>query len=93
MLLPGNLKKLFDERGELQRKLEASLAIQHIWPEAFECGRVHSHFEGPRRRDIRGRFKIDQLKFIVERSDGERREFSLSALPPVLAARAEQYRR
>jgi hypothetical protein len=70
-----NLKSLWKKRDELQGELQRSLAIQELWPEAFEHGRVFSHVEG---NPGSGFF------LTIKRGDGEERKFNIKEVPTIL---------
>lgn len=86
------LKILEAKKADLLHQLECSLAIQSLWPEAFACGSVstnlsgnnldlfntNSHHKFMREKALRN------ITFIVKRSDGERRTWTLDQVPYIL---------
>ena len=76
----NNLKKLNAERNELFEKLDCSLAIQSLWPEAFEHGMVICSLAGSYTR-------IKDLKLKITNGKGEVREYDLKDVPPALQDR------
>jgi hypothetical protein len=73
------------ERDELLVKLDHSLRIQALWPEAFEHGKCTSELNGEL-PGIGVSPKIDEsrLTFTIKRGDGSSRDFPVEDVPEAL---------
>ena len=74
--LSDKLQKAHQEKGELLRELDASLAIQALWPEAFDKGKVVGCLSGDARRE-----DLDKLALLLKNAAGESKTFKLDEVP------------
>lgn len=65
----ARIKELQAQSRALTAKLERSLRIQALWPEAFDLGPVTGYLIGTKAGD--------NMRYVIRRSDGEQREFTL----------------
>lgn len=83
MTLLDAIKALHVQRGALLSKLERSLQIQALWPDAFAHGRCTSAWIGqPTGRDISGMRYALRLR--ITDGAGTVREFPQADVPPSL---------
>lgn len=78
-----NLQRLGDLRQEITAawaELNDSLALQALWPEAFEHGQIKTALSN---YDLS---KPSRCRFLIKRSNGEIREFPLWAISDSLLA-------
>lgn len=71
----NELKNKKETHNNLVAALEQSLAIQKLWPEAFDCGTVSSFWKGN---------LYEKMIYTIKRSDGEYRIFMENELPDSL---------
>lgn len=71
------IKELHKKKSDLFDKLERSLAMQKIWPEAFDHGSIKSHVEGSLNYP-------KEIKLVIVNGTGERREILLKDAPRVI---------
>jgi hypothetical protein len=74
-----SIQSKMDELQELRKKLNCSLAIQSLWPEAFKLGPVKTYFVG-------NLYKIREMRFKIEAGDDDA-EYSLFEIPEILLDR------
>ena len=67
------------ERDKLIESLERALAIEELWPRAFDLGKVRSHYKGTT-------YELTNFVITVTSSDGsvESREFDPMQVPEAL---------
>lgn len=78
------LRELGARKRELMDKLDRSLAIQALWPEAFALGPVTTHWRGivPR-----GKPDLRTMRLVIRRkADGAERIIHYRNVPDVLRA-------
>jgi hypothetical protein len=77
------LEELHKREGELFDELKRSLAIKKLWPEVFDKGKIDVSFYGGTTYDLQ-RGKVNKMKMVLKRSDGDSREFTLDKVPIML---------
>lgn len=66
-----DLEQVMLEKLDTVKRLRRSLVIKFLWPEAFSCGEVSAQWAGT----------PGKSKFVIKRSDGQRREFAPADIP------------
>jgi hypothetical protein len=85
----SELKKKQAEAKKLTDKLDKALALEYLWPEAFEHGRARSHWYGAAGTSCMG-FKRPgeplhlKHKFTITDGEGNARLFSYDEVPKIL---------
>lgn len=80
----AKIKALMTERDLMVGKLERSLAIAEIWPEAFDHGKANGWIQGS---------PSQGFKYYVTNGKGETREWELDEVPEVLTKDFKEMRR
>jgi hypothetical protein len=79
------LNSKLNEAKKLTRKMDKSLALEYLWPEAFEHGRARAYWFG---KAAAQRGKPDQPhryhEFIITNSKGDSRSFAYEQVPTLL---------
>jgi hypothetical protein len=80
----AKVRALMTKKDELIGRLERSLAIAEIWPEAFDHGAANGYIMGA---------PATGFKFIVKAGDGEEREWELNEVPDCLTKDFQEMRK
>jgi hypothetical protein len=99
-MITDKLHSKVDESKKLMVKLDKSLALEYLWPDAFQYGRARAHWFGPSGTNHTFLMARDQplhLKheFVVTDAKGNTRSFDYEEVPTVLQGGLpeEQWRR
>lgn len=82
MAIPEKLRRLMAERDELSKKLDRSLEIVDLWPDAFKTGRVTSWVSG----SVSAGFNLT-----IKRADGETRSFPVQDVSSIILQAHPQF--
>ena len=97
-MITDKLNSKLSEAKALTRKLDRSLALEFLWPEAFDHGRARAHWFG-KAQDSRKHGKLDPVhkrhEFRITDAKGDMRSFAYDDVPDVLGGGlpVEMYRR
>jgi len=85
-MITDKINSKLDDAKKLTRKLDKALALEYLWPEAFEHGRVRAHWLGKKLARIRLPDTPLHLhhEFIITNGAGEQQFFSYEETPEIL---------
>lgn len=86
-MITDKINSKLDEAKKLGRKLDKALALEYLWPEAFDHGRARAHWLGKTPTTIH--FKKGEAlhlyhEFIITDGKGEQRFFGYEEVPELL---------
>jgi len=85
-MITDKINSKLDEAKKLMRKLDKALALEYLWPEAFEHGRARAHWLGkkPARNTLPDTPLHLYHEFIITNGDGEQKFFGYEETPEIL---------
>jgi hypothetical protein len=88
-MITDKLHGQLDKAKALTRKLDKALALEYLWPDAFQYGRARSHWFGPSGTNDTRYMRHDQplhLKheYIITDGEGNTRSFDYEEVPDIL---------
>ena len=89
-MLTDKLNSKVNEAKKLTRKLDKALALEYLWPDAFQYGRARAHWFGPSGTNTtRGLMPDTPLhlkhEFVITDSLGNTRSFGYEETPEILS--------
>ena len=86
-MITDKINSKLDEAKKLTRKLDKSIALEYLWPEAFDHGRARAHWFGKTPSTIHFK-KGEPLhlhhEFHITDGDGNKKMFSYDDVPTIL---------
>jgi len=99
-MLTDKLHGKLEEAKRLTHKLDRSLALEYLWPDAFNHGRARAHWFGPSTTEPTNYMRPNQPvhlfhEFHITDSKGNKMMFTYYEVPEILGGglKEEMYRR
>lgn len=95
-MVTENLQNKLAKAQELTRSLDKSLAMEWLWPEVFEHGRVRAYWRGVSPKNQDPRTPVHKYhEYVITNGEEEQRSFSFEQVPEILGGglKREAYRR
>lgn len=85
-MITDKLNSKLDEAKKLTRKLDKSIALEYLWPEAFDHGRARAHWFGKANHGNAVLNKPVHMyhEFHITDGDGNKKMFSYDDVPTIL---------